>query len=237
MASTSWRRCSDGLLMDTLTLGRAARRQAAHLQHGGVRRLARSRRHPDWPSNLSDAICAVCREGGRDASDPLPPAGVPAQAGLGGGSGDAATALPRTVSPASCVRRQLIEWGASSAGHRLLLLARAAYCTGRGEIVTPFRPPLTQSTSSSRRLGCRRPPSSRRSGCSRRDARRAGRGDAAAFQASMDGAPTSTTWAARFQVMPKLSELGEDLDTQIRRGEHCRLDQPLISPRSPSTNL
>jgi len=69
---------------------------------------------------------------------------VPAQAGLGGGSGNAATALwaanelfgrPATLS-------QLIEWSAELGSDITFFLSGGtAYCTGRGEILTPL-PPL-----------------------------------------------------------------------------------------------
>jgi 4-diphosphocytidyl-2-C-methyl-D-erythritol kinase len=76
---------------------------------------------------------------------------VPAQAGLGGGSANAATAMwganellggPATLS-------QLIEWsGELGSDVTFFLSTGTAYCTGRGEVMTPvdFDPPLSPGT-------------------------------------------------------------------------------------------
>ena len=76
---------------------------------------------------------------------------VPAQAGLGGGSANAATAMwganellgrPATLS-------QLIEWsGELGSDITFFLSTGTAYCTGRGEVMTPvcFDPPLSPGT-------------------------------------------------------------------------------------------
>mmetsp|Transcript_26330 Transcript_26330/g.57684 ORF Transcript_26330/g.57684 Transcript_26330/m.57684 type:complete len:355 (-) Transcript_26330:133-1197(-) len=74
---------------------------------------------------------------------------VPAQAGLGGGSANAATAMwganELMGRPASI--EQLIEWsGALGSDITFFLSQGTAYCTGRGEILTPIDPPLPTGT-------------------------------------------------------------------------------------------
>ncbi|GAQ81020.1 4-diphosphocytidyl-2-C-methyl-D-erythritol kinase [Klebsormidium nitens] len=69
---------------------------------------------------------------------------VPTGAGLGGGSGNAATALwaanELTGRPAS--NAQLLEWSADIGSDVPVFFSRgAAYCTGRGEIVEDIQPP------------------------------------------------------------------------------------------------
>jgi len=69
---------------------------------------------------------------------------IPAQAGLGGGSSDAATALHAANRlagfPAS--QEELIRWGGELGSDVSFFLSRGtAYCTGRGELVE-FRDPL-----------------------------------------------------------------------------------------------
>jgi 4-diphosphocytidyl-2-C-methyl-D-erythritol kinase len=70
---------------------------------------------------------------------------VPAGAGLGGGSGNAATALwaanELTGRPAS--EAQLLEWsGEIGSDISVFFSTGAAYCTGRGEVVRNESPPL-----------------------------------------------------------------------------------------------
>jgi len=68
---------------------------------------------------------------------------VPAQGGLGGGSGNAATAmfganelLGRPATP-----EQMVEWSGELGSDITFFLSRgSAYCTGRGEILTPVPP-------------------------------------------------------------------------------------------------
>jgi 4-diphosphocytidyl-2-C-methyl-D-erythritol kinase len=74
---------------------------------------------------------------------------VPAQAGLGGGSANAATALwganQLLGSPASL--DNLIEWSGALGSDITFFLSRGtAYCTGRGEVMTNIEPPLTAGT-------------------------------------------------------------------------------------------
>jgi hypothetical protein len=74
---------------------------------------------------------------------------VRAGAGLGGGSGNAATTLwaanELTGRPAS--NEQLLEWsGAIGSDISVFFSNGAAYCTGRGEIVEDVAPPLPLST-------------------------------------------------------------------------------------------
>lgn len=68
---------------------------------------------------------------------------VPAQAGLGGGSGNAAAAMwganELLGNPASL--EELVEWsGALGSDITFFLSEGTAYCTGRGEIMTPVAP-------------------------------------------------------------------------------------------------
>jgi len=70
---------------------------------------------------------------------------VPAQAGLGGGSGNAATAMfgANELLGRPATLDQLIEWSAELGSDITFFLSRGtAYCTGRGEILTPIDPPL-----------------------------------------------------------------------------------------------
>lgn len=74
---------------------------------------------------------------------------VPAQAGLGGGSANAATAMwganELMGRPASL--EQMIEWsGALGSDITFFLSQGTAYCTGRGEILTQIDPPLPTGT-------------------------------------------------------------------------------------------
>jgi len=72
---------------------------------------------------------------------------VPAQAGLGGGSGDCATALfaANRLAGFPATEAQLIEWSASLGSDISFFFSRgSAYCTGRGELIEPL-PPLASS--------------------------------------------------------------------------------------------
>lgn len=69
---------------------------------------------------------------------------VPAQAGLGGGSGNAATAMygANELFGRPATLEQLIEWSGDLGSDITFFLSRgSAYCTGRGEIMTPINPP------------------------------------------------------------------------------------------------
>mmetsp|Transcript_686 Transcript_686/g.818 ORF Transcript_686/g.818 Transcript_686/m.818 type:complete len:346 (+) Transcript_686:74-1111(+) len=73
----------------------------------------------------------------------------PAQAGLGGGSANAATAMfganQLMGNPAS--PQELVEWSADLGSDITFFLSQGtAYCTGRGEIMTPIDPPLEAGT-------------------------------------------------------------------------------------------
>jgi len=70
---------------------------------------------------------------------------VPAQAGLGGGSANAATAMwgANELMGRPATLDQLIEWSGELGSDITFFLSRGtAYCTGRGEIMTPIDPPL-----------------------------------------------------------------------------------------------
>jgi len=73
----------------------------------------------------------------------------PAQAGLGGGSANAATAMfganQLMGNPASL--QELVEWSAELGSDITFFLSfGTAYCTGRGEIMTPIETPLKAGT-------------------------------------------------------------------------------------------
>jgi len=68
---------------------------------------------------------------------------VPAQAGLGGGSGNAATAMwgANELLGRPATLDQLVEWSGDLGSDITFFLSRGtAYCTGRGEIMTPVAP-------------------------------------------------------------------------------------------------
>jgi len=69
----------------------------------------------------------------------------PAQAGLGGGSANAATAMwgANELMGRPATLDQLIEWSGELGSDITFFLSRGtAYCTGRGEVMTPIDPPL-----------------------------------------------------------------------------------------------
>eukprot|EP00555_Chaetoceros_dichaeta_P011554 CAMPEP_0198263338 /NCGR_PEP_ID=MMETSP1447-20131203/11695_1 /TAXON_ID=420782 /ORGANISM="Chaetoceros dichaeta, Strain CCMP1751" /LENGTH=399 /DNA_ID=CAMNT_0043951887 /DNA_START=1 /DNA_END=1200 /DNA_ORIENTATION=- len=73
---------------------------------------------------------------------------VPAQAGLGGGSGNAAAAMwgANELLGRPATLDQLVEWsGDLGSDITFFLSTGTAYCTGRGEIMTPV-PPLQDGT-------------------------------------------------------------------------------------------
>lgn len=74
---------------------------------------------------------------------------VPAQAGLGGGSANAATAMwganELMGRPASL--KEMIDWSSELGSDITFFFSQGtAYCTGRGEIMTPIDPPLPTGT-------------------------------------------------------------------------------------------
>lgn len=74
---------------------------------------------------------------------------VPHGAGLGGGSGNAATALwaANELCGRPATDAQLLEWaGAIGSDISVFFSSGAAYCTGRGEIVEDVAPPLPLDT-------------------------------------------------------------------------------------------
>lgn len=74
---------------------------------------------------------------------------MPHGAGLGGGSGNAATALwaANELCGRPATEAQLLEWsGDIGSDISVFFSAGAAYCTGRGEIVEDVEPPLPLTT-------------------------------------------------------------------------------------------
>uniref|UniRef100_A0A7S2URY2 4-(cytidine 5'-diphospho)-2-C-methyl-D-erythritol kinase n=1 Tax=Attheya septentrionalis TaxID=420275 RepID=A0A7S2URY2_9STRA len=74
---------------------------------------------------------------------------VPAQAGLGGGSGNAAAALygANELLGRPATQEQLVEWSGALGSDITFFLSRGtAYCTGRGEIMSLVEPPLPAGT-------------------------------------------------------------------------------------------
>ena len=74
---------------------------------------------------------------------------VPSGAGLGGGSGNAATALyaANKLCGDVATEEELLEWsGDIGSDISVFLSTGAAYCTGRGEIVEDVEPPLPLTT-------------------------------------------------------------------------------------------
>lgn len=74
---------------------------------------------------------------------------VPHGAGLGGGSGNAATAMwaANELCGRPATEEQLLEWsGDIGSDISVFFSTGAAYCTGRGEIVEDVEPPLPLST-------------------------------------------------------------------------------------------
>lgn len=70
---------------------------------------------------------------------------VPAQAGLGGGSANAATAMwgANELMGKPATLDEMIDWSGELGSDITFFLSRGtAYCTGRGEIMTPIDPPL-----------------------------------------------------------------------------------------------
>ena len=74
---------------------------------------------------------------------------VPHGAGMGGGSGNAATTLwaANELTGRPATTRQLLEWsGEIGSDISVFFSSGAAYCTGRGEIVEDVEPPLPLTT-------------------------------------------------------------------------------------------
>lgn len=74
---------------------------------------------------------------------------VPAQAGLGGGSANAATAMwgANELLGKPATLQELIDWSAELGSDITFFLSQGtAYCTGRGEIMTSIVPPLSSGT-------------------------------------------------------------------------------------------
>ncbi|CAB9522026.1 erythritol kinase, chloroplastic/chromoplastic [Seminavis robusta] len=74
---------------------------------------------------------------------------VPAQAGLGGGSANAATAMwgANQLMGNPATLEQMVEWSGDLGSDITFFLSRGtAYCTGRGEIMDSIDPPLTPGT-------------------------------------------------------------------------------------------
>jgi len=74
---------------------------------------------------------------------------VPAQAGLGGGSANAATAMygANELMGNPATLEEMVEWSGDLGSDITFFLSRGtAYCTGRGEIMTSIDPPLPAGT-------------------------------------------------------------------------------------------
>ncbi|GAX15465.1 4-diphosphocytidyl-2-C-methyl-D-erythritol kinase [Fistulifera solaris] len=74
---------------------------------------------------------------------------VPAQAGLGGGSANAATALwgANQLMGEPATLEEMVEWSGALGSDITFFLSRGtAYCTGRGEIMSSIDPPLPSGT-------------------------------------------------------------------------------------------
>ena len=119
--------------------------------------------------------------------------GGPAEAGLGGGSGDCATALfaANRLAGFKASEQELIEWSAELGSDISFFFSRgSAYCTGRGEIIENVPPlPSTDLYLIKPPYGCSTPVVFKELGLKRRQVPgpRAAR-DAAAFQLSVFGA-------------------------------------------------
>jgi 4-diphosphocytidyl-2-C-methyl-D-erythritol kinase len=147
---------------------------------------------------------------------------VPAQAGLGGGSGDAATALFAANRLAGCPAstEQLTEWGGELGSDISFFFSRGtAYCTGRGEVVDPV---AAVSDGASCVLvkpaeGLSTPAVFQNLGLDRGDPGPSGPEPEDLLAALKDGKPGLTDVyvndlaAPAFRVFPKLQELADDL--------------------------
>jgi len=144
--------------------------------------------------------------------------GVPAQAGLGGGSGDAATALyaANRLCGYPVPDSTLIEWAGELGSDISFFLSRGtAYCTGRGELVEPVEPlPVTRCFLVKPADGLSTPAVFKELGLA--PGEELNGADPlkllADFQASVTDAPyTNDLEPPAFTVMPALQELRDDL--------------------------
>ena len=144
--------------------------------------------------------------------------GVPAQAGLGGGSGDCATALfaANKLAGFKATEQELIEWSAELGSDISFFFSRgSAYCTGRGEIIEPVTPlPPTTCYLVKPPYGCSTPDIFRTLGLKPGDelAGDEPRGMLEAFQADAQAAPyVNDLEPPAFSLRPELAELRDAL--------------------------
>lgn len=143
---------------------------------------------------------------------------VPAEAGLGGGSGDCATALfaANRLAGFPASQQQLIEWSAELGSDISFFFSRgSAYCTGRGEIIEDVPPlPPTGLYLIKPDYGCSTPAVFKALGLSPGD-KLAGpdpREMLARFQEGVLGAPyLNDLEPPAFEVAPELKSLRDDL--------------------------
>ena len=128
-------------LFDRLDYRRAGRRRA---EHGGDKRPVCALIPTDERNLVMRALQIFAERSGdaRPIHCRLHKV-IPAQAGMGGGSGDAATALhaANRLCGFPVSQETLIEWGAELGSDIGFFLSRGtAFCTGRGELIEPLDP-------------------------------------------------------------------------------------------------
>jgi len=145
---------------------------------------------------------------------------VPAQAGLGGGSGDCATALfaANKLAGFKASQEELIEWSAELGSDITFFFSQgSAYCTGRGEIIEPVPAlPATACYLIKPSYGCSTPAVFKALGLKPGDELPGGnpREMLEQFQASVFGAPyLNDLEPPAFEVAPELKALRDELQT------------------------
>jgi len=143
---------------------------------------------------------------------------VPAEAGLGGGSGDAATALyaANRLAGFKATEKELIEWSADLGSDISFFFSQgSAYCTGRGEIIENVPPlPETAVWLIKPPYGCSTPAVFKALGLSPGEKLDGAepRGMLDQFQSSVFGAPyLNDLEEPAFAVAPELRELRDAL--------------------------
>jgi 4-diphosphocytidyl-2-C-methyl-D-erythritol kinase len=172
---------------------------------------------------------------------------VPAQAGLGGGSGDCATALfaANKLAGFPASQQQLIEWSAELGSDISFFVSRgSAYCTGRGELIEPTPPlPAAPCYLVKPPYGCSTPDIFRQLGLSPGDELPGDepRGMLDRFLASVDDAPyLNDLEPPAFALNPELRELRDDLaqcgfGSVMMSGSGSTIfcvGEPCVSPRT-----
>lgn len=144
--------------------------------------------------------------------------GVPAEAGLGGGSGDCATALfaANRLAGFKASEQELIEWSAELGSDISFFFSRgSAYCTGRGEIIENVPPlPSTDLYLIKPPYGCSTPAVFKELGLKPGDKFPGPepREMLAAFQSSVFGAPyLNDLEPPAYAVAPELQSLRDDI--------------------------